>query len=54
MWIAIRIVALILALAPIWYLSKEEKISQSRKRTLGVVSAIGIILFVITIFMRFN
>lgn len=54
MWIAIRIIALILALAPIWYMTKEAEITQKKKIILGIVSGIGIFLFIVTIFMRFS
>ncbi|MGW8041237.1 hypothetical protein ACWEX2_13525 [Staphylococcus xylosus] len=54
MWIVIRIIALILALAPIWYMSRDEEITQKQKIILGTVSSIGIILFIVTIFMRFS
>ncbi|MGI2256817.1 hypothetical protein [Staphylococcus cohnii] len=54
MWIVIRIIALILALAPIWYMSRGEEIPKKKKLILCVLSGIGIILFVGTIFMRFS
>ncbi|WP_182474466.1 hypothetical protein [Staphylococcus cohnii] len=54
MWIVIRVIALILALAPIWYMSRGEEIPKKKKLILCLLSSVGIILFIATIFMRFS
>lgn len=54
MWIVLRIVALLLALCPILYMYKSEEPTQKQKNVCVVFSSVGIILFIITIFMRFS
>lgn len=52
MWIVLRVIALILALCPILFLNKNEENTQKQKNVCVALSTVGVILFIITIFIR--
>jgi uncharacterized membrane protein YjfL (UPF0719 family) len=56
LWIVLRLLSLILAIVPILYLyrneEKEEIKKIKQKNICVVISIIGIILFIVTMFMR--
>jgi uncharacterized membrane protein YjfL (UPF0719 family) len=56
LWVVLRLLSLILAIVPILYLyrneEKEEIKKIKQKNICVVISIIGIILFIVTMFMR--
>lgn len=54
MWVILRVVALLLALCPILYMYQLEEVKQNQKTVCVIISIVGILLFIVSIFMRFN